>query len=109
MGLLHAAVVHRALPSGEQDVCVWQAEASGKGGQEEVAFAFPHHLPTSIIPPSGRAMWAALCAQGEMLLKKLQPCALPSLSPLYVLAPDREAPDFSAAPFQYWHRVKKLA
>lgn len=31
-------VVHRALPSVEQDMCVWQAESSGKGGQEQAAF-----------------------------------------------------------------------
>lgn len=90
-------------------MCVWQAESSGKGGQEQAAFPpSPAHLQHPSIW-QGQVGSAVGHMASEMLLKKLQTCALPSLSPLCVLAPDREAADFSAAPFQYWDRVRKLA
>lgn len=73
---------------------------SGKWVQEEAAF--PHPLPA----PS-RARGPELCVHGtQRVLRRLQSCALPALSPLWLL---REAPGFPAAPFQYQDRVKKLA
>lgn len=103
MGLFHAVVVHRALPSVEQDTCMWHTpSSSGKGARKRLHF--PNHLPAFSIPPSGRARWAVLCAHGKRDgSQKMQTCSLPFLSPLCVLASDREAP------FQYWGRVRKLA
>lgn len=80
-----------------------------KGGQEQVA------LPPSSAHLQHPSIWqgqggSAVSMVSEMVLKKLQTCALPSLSALCVLAPDWEAPHFSAAYFiQYWDKSKKLA
>lgn len=68
------------------------------------------HLHIPCPPPAGRARWTVLGAHGKGGgSQAAADLALPSLSPLCVLAPDRHL-IFQQPPFSNpWHRVKKLA
>lgn len=85
---------HRALPAAEQDICMWQEQA-----------AFAHPLPTSSW--QGQVDSAGCTWQGRWFSSSCRPG--PAFSVSTLCFGSRQTPDFSAAPFQYWHRVKKLA